>query len=339
MDLKGRNGGEFCRDGDPSETELALYDWVLEHQEVDTERAAAHLGLDPNAVRDALDRLRRSGLVQRTAGDPARELAVGPEVATGAHIALLEQDIREKQRQIAGIQAAAARFAPAYQRHAACGARGVEVISTLDEVRALLNRLSLQCRDEVLSCQPGGGARDHEPMEDALARDRPLLERGVRLRTLYHHTARFHGPSQVYVAAASALGGQYRTSHELFGRIIIFDRETAFLPTTDGAWGAVVIREPNTVAFLCGLFEQKWETATPYANAGDEGFAKVAGELDRTILHLLSAGLKDESVARRLGMALRTTRRHIADIMDQLGAESRFQAGVAAARSGLLDDA
>ncbi|MEU9130595.1 helix-turn-helix transcriptional regulator, partial [Kitasatospora sp. NPDC048540] len=46
-----------------------------------------------------------------------------------------------------------------------------------------------------------------------------------------------------------------------------------------------------------------------------------------TIMELLAAGLKDESIARRLGMSLRTTRRHIADIMEELDAASRFQAG------------
>ncbi|MFG3002087.1 LuxR C-terminal-related transcriptional regulator [Streptomyces sp. NPDC048340] len=331
---------EADESGDESgalEAELALYDWALQHQSVDAARAAVELGLSRSELDAAAERLREAGLIQRVPGDPSREHAVAPEAATGARIASLEARIREQQLQIAGIQMRAARFAPVYHHRGTRDTGELEVLSTLDEVRTLLNRMSAQCREEVLSSQPGGGARKREPMEEALARDRPLLERGVRMRTLYHHTARFHGASQVYVAAASALGGQYRTSHELFGRVIIFDRETAFLPTTDGAWGAVVIREPNTVAYLCGLFEQTWETATPFANAGDEGFAKVAGELDRTILQLLAAGLKDESVARRLGMSLRTTRRHIADILEQLGAESRFQAGAAAVRSGLLE--
>ncbi|MGI5530482.1 response regulator transcription factor [Streptomyces syringium] len=65
----------------------------------------------------------------------------------------------------------------------------------------------------------------------------------------------------------------------------------------------------------------------------------MAKELDHTIVRLLAAGLKDEAIARRLGMSLRTARRHIADIMETLGAESRFQAGMLAARAGMTDDA
>ncbi|MEU1816431.1 LuxR C-terminal-related transcriptional regulator [Streptomyces roseifaciens] len=331
--------GEACRaEPDADEADLALYAWVLEHQRVDVPAAAGGLGLSPEQAEAALTRLRAAGLIQPAAGDPPGERAVAPEAAAGPRIAALEARIREQQLQVARIRADAERFASAY-RSGAGGAGGLEVIPTLPEVRTLLTRMSGHCREEVLASQPGGGSRVPEAMEEALLRDRALLERGVRLRTLYHHTARFHGPSQAYVAAASALGGEYRTSHELFGRIIVFDRETAFLPTADGSWGAVVLREPNTVAYLCRLFDQTWEAATPFSNAADDGLAKVSGELDRTILQLLAAGLKDEAVARRLGMALRTTRRHIADIMDQLSAESRFQAGVAAARQGLLEDA
>jgi DNA-binding CsgD family transcriptional regulator len=175
-------------------------------------------------------------------------------------------------------------------------------------------------------------------MQEALGRDEQLLSRGVSMRTLYHHTARFNTPSQAYVEAASRLGGQYRTCHELFGRLIVFDRELAFVPASDFSWGAVAIRQEWLVAYLCEIFEQAWAHGRPFTAATDEGLERVAQELDRTIVELLAAGLKDETIARRLGLSLRTARRHIADIMQQLSAESRFQGGVAAARSGLVPD-
>ncbi|MCZ0982437.1 hypothetical protein O1L60_35735 [Streptomyces diastatochromogenes] len=50
---------------------------------------------------------------------------------------------------------------------------------------------------------------------------------------------------------------------------------------------------------------------------------------------LLAEGAKDEVIARRMGMSLRTCRRHIADLLEELGAESRFQGGVLAERAGL----
>ena len=54
------------------------------------------------------------------------------------------------------------------------------------------------------------------------------------------------------------------------------------------------------------------------------------------MLDLLQMGMKDESIARQLGVSLRTVRRRIADLMDDLGASTRFQAGAEAARRDLL---
>lgn len=137
----------------------------------------------------------------------------------------------------------------------------------------------------------------------------------------------------------SALGAEYRTAHELFGRLIVFDRKVAFVPERGGTWGAVVIREPSVVHYLCEVFEQAWTQAAPFSDAAADGLELVAKDIHRTIVRLLAAGLKDESIARRIGMSLRTARKHIADIMETLGAESRFQAGVLAAQQGLLDEA
>jgi DNA-binding NarL/FixJ family response regulator len=58
--------------------------------------------------------------------------------------------------------------------------------------------------------------------------------------------------------------------------------------------------------------------------------------VQRSILQGLAAGLTDEALAARLDLSVRTCRRHIAGPFDLLGAESRFQAGVLAARRGWL---
>lgn len=59
-------------------------------------------------------------------------------------------------------------------------------------------------------------------------------------------------------------------------------------------------------------------------------------EADRALLHLLHAGLKDETIARQLGLSERTLRRRITDLTTRLGATSRFQAGAQVVRRGWL---
>ncbi|RKT16648.1 regulatory LuxR family protein [Streptomyces sp. 1114.5] len=318
------------------DSDIAVYGWVLEHETADTAAIAAATGVSREAVVAGIGRLLRVRLLQGSPDGPYGITAVPPDTAAAQLSAPVEARIRDCRRQLDVIERELNRFTPSYDRHRSrFGA--VEVLANVHLVRSALNRASERCRQEVLTSQPGGGSRAPEAMEEALGRDRAMLERGIRLRTLYHHTARFNGPSQAYVAAASALGGEYRTAHELFGRLIVFDREIAFIPAQDDSWGAVVIREPSTVAYLCEIFEQTWDRATPFTTAAGRQLEEVSREIDETIVRLLAAGLKDEAVARRLGMSLRTARRHIADIMDELGAGSRFQAGFRAAARGPLD--
>ncbi|WP_247597705.1 LuxR C-terminal-related transcriptional regulator [Streptomyces sp. RKND-216] len=52
------------------------------------------------------------------------------------------------------------------------------------------------------------------------------------------------------------------------------------------------------------------------------------------MLDLLTEGMTDEAVARQLGVSVRTTRRITAELMQRLGARSRFEAGVLAAGRG-----
>ncbi|MEZ5193006.1 MAG: hypothetical protein R2734_11170 [Nocardioides sp.] len=47
--------------------------------------------------------------------------------------------------------------------------------------------------------------------------------------------------------------------------------------------------------------------------------------------------MTDEALARRLEVSPRTVRRIMAEVMSELGAASRFQAGVEAARRAWLD--
>jgi DNA-binding NarL/FixJ family response regulator len=56
---------------------------------------------------------------------------------------------------------------------------------------------------------------------------------------------------------------------------------------------------------------------------------------DQQLLALLAAGLTDQAIARKLGVALRTVERRVRRMMDGLGARTRFQAGLQAAARGL----
>ncbi|WP_246562571.1 helix-turn-helix transcriptional regulator [Streptomyces roseirectus] len=316
---------------------MALYQWVVGNERLDPDRAARELGLGRDEVDAAVTALTELGLLKADVDDPARLRPVDPDLVAAVVTNSLEKSIRDQQAELHHIRDRFASLRGHYLDSLRRVSVGLELVPGLQEVRAALNRASAECTEEILTSQPGG-TRAPGVLKEALARDTEMLSRGVRMRTLYHHTARFNGPSQAYVALVSGLGAEYRTAHELFGRLIVFDRRVAFIPEQGDGWGAVVVREPSVVHFLCEVFEQYWTHAEPFSDAATDGLEAVAKDIDRTIVRLLAEGMKDESIARRLGMSLRTARKHIADIMETLGAESRFQAGALAARHGLLGD-
>lgn len=53
--------------------------------------------------------------------------------------------------------------------------------------------------------------------------------------------------------------------------------------------------------------------------------------LAREVLRQLASGAKDATAARNMGLALRTYRRIVAHLLNELDARSRFQAGYRAA--------
>jgi len=56
-----------------------------------------------------------------------------------------------------------------------------------------------------------------------------------------------------------------------------------------------------------------------------------------TVLHLVAAGKADKEIATVLGISHLTVHKHLANILDKMGAASRTEAGVRALREGLLD--
>jgi DNA-binding NarL/FixJ family response regulator len=78
------------------------------------------------------------------------------------------------------------------------------------------------------------------------------------------------------------------------------------------------------------MFDYAWDLAQPMPGARRDI------SQDRQLLILLASGFKDEAIARYLGWGLRTVRRRVAKLMDDLGAQTRFQLGAAAQSRGLL---
>ncbi|MFF1442746.1 LuxR C-terminal-related transcriptional regulator [Streptomyces sp. NPDC058295] len=282
-------------------------------------------------VERSIDALQALHLIRPVADETNLFVPVSPEAAAAQLVTPIEAEIRQRQTTIERVRSDLMSLLPLYHEHRR-RRRSKEAIDVLDDtgsVLSVLTDIAQKCTREVLTIQPGGG-RPAAVLEEAFPRDSAMLERGIAMRILYEDTARFSPPTQRYVRAMEKAGALVRTTRELPSRLLIFDRETAVIPLERSATGAVLSREPSVVDFLLRVFEQLWKTATPFGEALDDSAS--LDQVKQAIAQLLAAGHKDDFIARRLGISVRTCRRHIAEIMLHLNAESRFQAGYVLAR-------
>ncbi|MFJ7166368.1 LuxR C-terminal-related transcriptional regulator [Streptomyces globosus] len=315
--------------GHSSDVMRAAYRLALRRPSVTSDDVAADLGIPPAEAERACTELTTLGLLREDTGRPSAYVAVEPESAADRVIAPMERAIRAQRAAVETLRGQLQEYGRIYEeRPAPAGGReGVEFIAALSATRAAIAELAAGCETEVLTSQPGGGRRA-EVLQEAIARDEAMLERGVSMRTLYQHTARFSQGTREYVERVSQRGAEVRTLDDRFVRLLVFDRKVAVIGVEDDPGAAIIVREPNLVHFILSTFELWWVSATPFPlEWNNRDVADISEQLKQRITLLLSEGLTDQSIATRMGMSVRTCRRHIAEIMDRLGVKSRFQAG------------
>lgn len=304
------------------------------------EEISAELGLTSDETVRVEHVLFHLHLLHRTPGSPDLLVPRSPDAAAADLVGNSEEQIRNLQQSVGEIRSKMLSLMPVYfeSRRQRNRVEAFDIINDVSTIRSLLHDQRMHCRNEILTVQPGGaqGANLLAQLRDSTL---ATLDRGVRLRTLYQHTARSDLIISSYVRDVTARGAEIRTTDELIDRMIIYDRELVVLPEqhlADPGRGAVLVREPNLVSFMCTVFEYMWQNATPFAPETKQP-EPITDDVKCSIIRLMGKGYKDEMVARRLGMSVRTCRRHISEITEELKAASRFQAGANAALSGLLD--
>ncbi|MFD5324750.1 LuxR C-terminal-related transcriptional regulator [Streptomyces sp. NPDC127092] len=317
---------------------VLFYEHTVGRADFSPSGVAEELGVPRQRVEHAVGVLSELRLVKPAEGRAGRLVAVSPEAAQMELLVPLEREILDSRRRLAGFKGQLSSFVAAFEKQSQSRARTDPVVITDDreEIELRLLQAAQSCTTEVLVVQP---CVARETRELRLARPLVLdaLRRGAQGRIIYPHTARGDSDTRAHLGELLSVGGQVRTIKEVRDRFLVFDRKTAFIPAGEGEAIAVVY-EGAVAAFLAGLHGRLWESAFDF-DSGAAGYAGTLEDLKATLLDLLASGAKDEVIARRVGMSERTFRRHVATIMQELSATSRFQAGVLAARTGLVDPA
>ncbi len=225
-----------------------------------------------------------------------------------------------------------------YRRTSHSDVAPITELRGIPQIDTYLQALVSDARSEILAAQPYG-RRPAETLAQAENRDLKALDRGVRMRTLYQHSARQSPATREYVAEMTAHGGEVRTLDEFFKRLIIVDREVAVIPGSEDHAVALAVRDKSLVAYLVDIFERSWERGHPFTAHDARNERTIASDVRAMTIRLLVEGHSDPASAKRLGVSTRTYAGYIAALKEEYGVQTRFQLGHAMGRASTPPDA
>lgn len=326
-----------------AQAEQQVYEVLLHHPDRTLAELAELTGLGPARLRGLLKSLAGKGLLTTTRHRPARYTPSPPDIA-------LEVLALRRQQEIEHARLAGVAFCNRVRPPSVAAAEApVDLIRGRESVVLRFRQIQEMARRELLIL-------DKPPyvMEpDAQHRlQQELQDRGVRYRTIYDRDAL--GPSDrvEQLRQLAAHGEEARVLAGVPMKLVVADRRVGLAPHDlfGGSQSAVLLRASALLDGLVTLFEILWEQATPLwprrlphppRRESGAGPVELLRTQDQQLLALLAAGLTDQAIARKLGVALRTVERRVRRMMDGLGARTRFQAGLQAGLQatsrGLLD--
>ncbi|WP_328837801.1 helix-turn-helix transcriptional regulator [Streptomyces europaeiscabiei] len=286
-----------------------------------------------------------SGLLHPVIGDPQWVEPAAPATALHRLLRGIEDRVAEERRREEKLATAfepLLRIAERQTAPAGDGTPAITMLSSTERINIAITEATTEASREVLCIQPHThhhGRRGQVSQVVSFDRDQALLDRDVRIRTLYPHTLR-HSP--MILARYEQLRGhaEARTLDEVTDRLILVDRTVAFIPAGShpDRTMALEIRHPALISFFATTFERLWYLATPmYPEAVQLPVIDGVTPRQRAIAHLLIEGHTDTAIADRLGLNVRTARLHIAKLAALLGSENRAQLGYLIGRSGILE--
>jgi DNA-binding CsgD family transcriptional regulator/sugar-specific transcriptional regulator TrmB len=299
---------------------------------------------EPSAVlTEALERLEASGLVTRGTGSPQRYVPTPPDLA-------IEALVLRRRGELEQLRAHAAALARRYWAAAdrSDEASVVQVVRGSEAVGQHAVQVQRAAEREVVVIDRSPYVAGHARFNDE---EIVGLGRGVRYRCIYDASRLDDTDGITDIFRYVDAGEQARTLAGAPVKMLIADGDVAILPLDlddTSLHDCVIVRGATLLRALTTCFDGLWARSVPLgggAGASTPTSAGVSGDrttedrpspLEQRIVRMLAAGVKDEAIARQLEVSSRTVNRYMDRIMTKLGANTRFQAGLQAARHGWL---
>lgn len=291
-----------------------VYRALLARPDAAISELVLELGWPTSKVTKHLRSLETLGLAARTSGRPARFTPAVPEAAV---------EVLALRQQAAIVQARIDAAVLAQEFRAADGAGPFTVLRGREAIAQRFFQAQQTATQEVLILD--------KPPYAVVPSRRELLRNGLAYRTIYDMEGLANPVDLLAARELGEAGEDARMLRDLPMMLVVTDRRTGLLQTGQDV---VEIGRSALLDGLVVLFELLWQRATPLVVTREAG-GLLSAE-DERLLALAAAGLTDQAIARRLGVAQRTVERRMQRIMKALDATTRFQAGLRAGHQGLL---
>jgi predicted transcriptional regulator/DNA-binding CsgD family transcriptional regulator len=326
-------GGDVLQPLGLGPTEERVYDAMVMGQAATVTELAGQIGVPRASVAQAVQALTAKGLVTRLPGRAARFSPLDPAIAVSTLTEIQEQALhaaRDRMRELAGL----------YQSHhkGTHPAEQVEIIDGADNVWSTHIRVQYAATQQIRFFDTPPYVTAHPEQENS--DERVVLSKGVTVRCVYARDGVLVPGRQDHIRAAIRWGEQARTAASLPMKMMICDNHLALIPVMPVAPvrnpAAYLIHPSSLLDALAALFEAYWSRAVPLNLAAvPEAVPEAADQdgitaADHRILALLAAGATDEAIGRATGCSMRTVQRRIRELMQLVGAQTRFQLGMAA---------
>ena len=203
---------------------------------------------------------------------------------------------------------------------AAGGAAGVRIVARGDRINQWMYRASDGWHD-LRSVRPMTSAAE---IRSSLANNRAQVRRGMFMESVFD----LGGTDlEARIILADETDGRYLLSFAPV-QMKIVDRHLVLLqgPCIDGEQSGMAV---SSQACLDAAWRY-WDAVMAVAQPMHASVASLSGitARQRQVIALMASGAGDDAIATGLGVSVRTVRSDIASILDALGVQSRFAAGM-----------
>ncbi|QAY68788.1 LuxR C-terminal-related transcriptional regulator [Xylanimonas protaetiae] len=197
-------------------------------------------------------------------------------------------------------------------------------LSGADEIRTCLREISATASERVDSLIPT--VPSTEALTSSLASDLRMVERGVRLRSLFPDHAKEATRITDYAEHVGRYGVEVR--HGAVGqvRMVLFDSSVAVISAvTSGSSAtpaALVTRTSGVISAMSSYFALLWARS---GTISTDAAIRPGAAREASILAAVIAGKTDRAIAREHGVDERTVQRTLSTLRQRYGVNSRYQ--------------